>query len=86
MSYSTGPQNQTRARNTMDRKRVIVWMTVAVAVILFVMTTVLLGALPPWPVWVFFGLSHGFFCAVVWNTKPYTGPHQRPLYDTGSQV
>lgn len=66
----------------MNRKRVIVWMTVAIVVVLVVMTTVLLGALPPWPVWVFFGLSHGFFCLFVWRTEPYPGPHVKPLSDS----
>jgi hypothetical protein len=63
----------------MNRKRVILWMTVAVAVILLTMTTVLLGAPPPWPVWLFFALSHSFFCAVVWQTRPYPGPFQDPM-------
>jgi hypothetical protein len=53
-------------------------MTVAVAVILFMMTTMLLGAIPPWPVWLFFGISHGFFCTVIWRTQPYLGPHTKP--------
>ncbi|MGB1875436.1 MAG: hypothetical protein ACPHGY_00740 [Rhodospirillaceae bacterium] len=65
----------------MNRKRVIVWMTVAVAVILFMMTTMLLGAIPPWPVWLFFGISHGFFCTVIWRTQPYLGPHTKPTQE-----
>lgn len=65
----------------MNRKRVIVWMTVAVMLTLLTMTTVLLGALPPWPVWLFFALSHGFFCAVIWRTPPYGGPHREPMPD-----
>lgn len=67
--------------NTMNRKRVIVWMTVAVVLTLLTMTTVLLGALPPWPVWLFFALSHGFFCAMVLRTPPYEGPHREPMPD-----
>lgn len=63
----------------LNRKRVVVWMTVGVAVTLFVMTFVLLGAVPPWPVWLFFALSHGFFCAMVWRVKPYRGPYHRPM-------
>ncbi|MBT4740789.1 MAG: hypothetical protein HOH20_03800 [Rhodospirillaceae bacterium] len=63
----------------MNRKRVILWMTVAVLVVLMAMTTVLLRAIPPWPVWLFFGISHGFFCAVVWRTQPYPGPHKEPM-------
>ena len=63
----------------MNRKRVVIWMTAAVIVILFMMTFMLLGALPPWPVWVFFGLSHGFFCTMIWRAKPYRGPYQKPM-------
>lgn len=65
----------------MNRKRVILWMTVAVGIILLMMTTVLLGALPPWPVWLFFAISHSFFCAVVWHTKPHSGPYVKPMED-----
>jgi hypothetical protein len=67
------------AYTPMNRKRVILWMTVAVGLILLVMTVVLLGAPPPWPVWLFFAISHGFFCLLVWRTKPYPGPHSTPL-------
>ncbi len=71
----------------MNRKRVILWMTVAIAVVLVMMTTVLLGAFPPWPVWLFFGISHGFFCLVIWRTRPYPGPHVTPLSEsTGSPL
>ena len=63
----------------MNPKRVVAWMTVAVGVILFMMTFLLLGALPPWPVWLFFAISHGFFCAVIWRTPPYLGPHRTPM-------
>ncbi|MDE0800419.1 MAG: hypothetical protein OSB02_06735 [Rhodospirillaceae bacterium] len=70
--------NQTSG-TPMNRKRVIVWMTVAVGIILLTMTTVLLGALPPWPVWLFFGISHGFFCAVVWRTKPHPDPYAKTM-------
>ncbi|NKB43654.1 MAG: hypothetical protein GKS03_05185 [Alphaproteobacteria bacterium] len=66
-------------KNSMNRKRVILWMTVAVMIVLLAMTTVLLGALPPWPVWLFFAISHGFFCSVVWRTPPYPGPHTKPM-------
>lgn len=67
--------------NTMNRKRVIVWMTVAVVITLLGLTAALLGALPPWPVWLFFALSHGFFCIVVWKTQPFEGPHLIPMPD-----
>jgi len=65
----------------MNRKRVITWMTLAVAVTFLTMTFVLLGAAPPWPVWLFFAISHGFFCTVIWRTPPYPGPHRRPMDD-----
>lgn len=77
MSNNTHPQSG--RPNTMNRKRVIVWMTVAVLMTLLTMTTVLLGAIPPWPVWLFFALSHAFFCTVVWKTPPYRGPHHKPM-------
>jgi hypothetical protein len=65
----------------MNRKRVITWMTVGVGVIFLMMTFILLGALPPWPVWVFFGISHGFFCVAVWRVRPYRGPFLKPMPD-----
>ena len=72
-------QIQQPTNTPMNRKRVIFWMTVEIGVILLVMTTVLLGSIPPWPVWLFFAISHGFFCTVVWQTKPYPGPHRPPM-------
>ena len=71
-----------RHNHPMNPRRVILWMTIGVAVVLLMMTVILLGAIPPWPVWLFFAISHGFFCAVVWKVKPYPGPFAQPLTES----
>lgn len=63
----------------MDRELVITLVSAGVLVTFLIMTVVLLGALPPWPIWLFFAVSHGFFCVIVWRTKPYRGPFVRPM-------
>ena len=63
----------------MNRKNVIIWMTLAVISILFILSVSLLGTIPPLPIWVFFGISHGFFCVMVYITPNYKGPYKKPL-------
>lgn len=66
---------------TMNRKRVILWMTVAVFVLFgWLMLTIFQG-LPPWPVTFWFVASHVFFCAVVLRVRPFKGPYATPLAD-----
>lgn len=64
---------------TMNRKRVIVWMTVAVAVLFIWMMATVFGGLPPWPVVLWIVASHVFFCAVVVRVRPFTGPYTTPM-------
>ena len=66
----------------MNRKRVIVLMTVAVAFMLAVPMTAIFGGIPPWPVLFWFVASHVFFCAVIWRVKPFKGPYVEPMVDT----
>ena len=65
----------------MNRKRVIVLMTIAVAFVLAVPMTAIFGGIPPWPVVFWFVASHVFFCVVISRVKPFTGPYVEPLVD-----
>lgn len=63
----------------MNRKRVIVWMTVAVFITLVALMVAAFDGFPPWPVLLWFGLSHVFFCTVIWNVPPFKGPYTQPM-------
>ncbi len=65
----------------MNRKRVIVLMTVAVAFMLAVPMTAIFGGIPPWPVVFWFVASHVFFCTVIARVKPFKGPYVEPMVD-----
>ena len=65
----------------MNRKKVIILMTIAVFFMLAVPMTVIFGGIPPWPVLFWYTASHVFFCAVIIRVKPYTGPYREPLTD-----
>ncbi|MBM3513033.1 MAG: hypothetical protein FJX59_04890 [Alphaproteobacteria bacterium] len=66
---------------TMNRKRVIFWMTLAVFVLLGWLMLTIFGGLPPWPVTLWFVASHVFFCMVVMRVQPFKGPYTTPLVD-----
>ncbi len=70
-----------RFGNTMNRRRVIVWMTVAVFVVLTVLAGLLFNGIPPWPVLLCFAASHITFCIIVSRVKPYHGPYTEPIED-----
>jgi hypothetical protein len=81
MTRSTPSSNRigrNRMGPTMNRKRVIVWMTVAVVITLVWLTISIFDTFPPWPVVICFGISHAFFCIVVWNVQPFRGPYTEP--------
>ena len=63
---------------TMNRKRVIVWMTVAVFMTLIWLTISIFDRFPPWPVLLWFGISHAFFCFVISKVQPFKGPYTEP--------
>jgi hypothetical protein len=64
-----------------NRTRVIVLMTLAVFFMLAVPMTAIFGGMPPWPVVLWFAVSHVFFCVVIARVKPFTGPYREPLRD-----
>jgi hypothetical protein len=63
----------------MNTKRVIVWMTVGVFIVLGWLMFTIFDGLPPWPVVACFTISHVFFCIVVSNVRPYRGPYAEPV-------
>ncbi len=63
----------------MNRTRVIVGTTVAVFVILCILAMVFFRGIPPWPVLLWFAVSHLFFCIVIARVKPYRGPYAEPM-------
>jgi len=65
----------------MNPRRVIIWMTVAVFIVLTVLAVMFFGGWPPWPVLLCFAISHGVFCFVVARVKPYRGPYKEPMTD-----
>ncbi len=62
----------------MNRKRVILLMTVAVFFMLAYLMVMVFGGLPPWPVLLWFALSHAFFCTVIWRVRQFKGPYTEP--------
>lgn len=66
---------------TMNRTRVIIWMTLAVMVMVGGLMAAIFGGWPPWPVTAWFVASHLFFCVVVLRVQPFKGPYTRPLMD-----
>jgi hypothetical protein len=66
---------------SMNRKRVIVWMTIAVAFMLAVPMSAIFGGIPPWPIVTWFVASHVVFCTIIMRVKPYTGPYVEPMID-----
>lgn len=65
----------------MNRKRVIVWMTVAVFVLLGWLMITIFEGFPPWPVLFWFAVSHIFFCVVIARVRPFRGPYSDPMSD-----
>lgn len=65
----------------MNRRAVIVLMTAGVFIVLSLLTILFFEGWPPWPVIMWFTLSHVFFCIVISRVKPFQGPHQEPMAD-----
>lgn len=70
-----------RQGSRMNRKRVIVLMTLAIFVLFGWLMITVFNGLPPWPFVLAFTVSHLFFCIVVASVKPYRGPYTKPLVD-----
>ena len=66
---------------TMNRKRVIVLTTLAMAAMLLFVGTFVFQAVPPWPMLLWFAVSHLFFCVVIARVKPFRGPYHEPMVD-----
>jgi len=75
------PFQHGRVGATMNRKRVIIVMTLAVFFILGVPLTAIFHGIPPWPLIFWFAVSHIFFCVLIARTKPFKGPYREPLTD-----
>jgi hypothetical protein len=70
-----------RAGSTMNRKRVIVLTTLAMLAMLLFVGIFVFHAVPPWPVLLWFAVSHLFFCVVIARVKPFRGPYTEPMED-----
>ncbi|MGE4062145.1 MAG: hypothetical protein AB7E79_02150 [Rhodospirillaceae bacterium] len=64
---------------TMNRKAIIILMTVGIFVVLGLLMLLFFEGWPPWPVTFWFTVSHVFFCVVIWHVKPFTGPYKTPM-------
>jgi predicted MFS family arabinose efflux permease len=65
--------------NAMNRKAIIILMTVGIFIVLSMLMLLFFEGWPPWPVIFWFAVSHAFFCAVVIRVKPFTGPYKEPM-------
>lgn len=65
--------------STMNRKAIIILMTVGIVMILSMLMLLFFEGWPPWPVILWFAVSHAFFCAVILRVKPFTGPYKEPM-------
>jgi hypothetical protein len=63
----------------MNRKAIIIGMTVGVFIVLGILMLLFFKGWPPWPVLLWFTASHAFFCAMIVRTKPFNGPYQEPM-------
>jgi membrane protein implicated in regulation of membrane protease activity len=68
----------------MNPRRVIVWMTAGVCLVIGYLMAAVFGGWPPWPVLACFALSHVFFCFVIARVRPYRGPHTEPMAERTS--
>lgn len=66
---------------SMNRTAIIVLMTGGVFVVLGVLMLLFFRGWPPWPVAMWFTISHVFFCIVIARAKPFRGPHKEPIAD-----
>jgi len=65
----------------MNRARVVGLMTVAVFITLGGLMTAIFDGFPPWPVMLWFTLSHVFFCLVILSVRPFKGPYTTPMIE-----
>jgi len=74
-------RRRTQTGNPMNRKAVILMMTVGVFVVLGMLMVLFFQGWPPWPVILWFAVSHIFFCALIAGVRPYPGPYREPMAD-----
>ena len=63
----------------MNRKAIIIVMTLGVFIVLGTLMVLFFEGWPSWPVVLWFTVSHAFFCTMILRTKPFHGPHQEPM-------
>lgn len=63
----------------MNRKAIIIMMTAGIFAVLTTLMILFFEGWPPWPVTMWFAVSHAFFCAVVLRVKPFKGPYREPM-------
>lgn len=63
----------------MNPRKVIVLTTIGLFIILTTIATLFFGGIPPWPMLLWFAVSHAFFCFVIARVRPYTGPYTEPM-------
>lgn len=71
--------------SVMNPRRVIVWTTVGVFTVLCTVATLFFRGIPPWPMLLWFAVSHAFFCIVIARVKPYRGPYIQPMADPAAE-
>jgi NADH:ubiquinone oxidoreductase subunit H len=71
------------AGESMNRKAIILLMTAGIFVVLGILMLLFFGGWPPWPVTLWFALSHVFFCVVIARVKPFRGPYREPMGEPG---
>jgi hypothetical protein len=69
------------AGSRMNSRKVIMLMTIAVFFMLAGPLAAIFGGIPPWPVILWFAISHIFFCVLIAGTKPFAGPYTEPYVD-----
>ena len=67
--------------SVMNPRRVIVLTTIGVFIVLCTVATLFFHGIPPWPMLLWFAVSHAFFCIVIARVKPYHGPYVEPMAD-----
>ncbi len=65
----------------MNHRAIIILMTAGVFAVLCMLMLLSFQGWPPWPVILWFAVSHLFFCAVVVRTKPFKGPYTTPMQE-----
>lgn len=63
----------------MNRRAIIVLMTLGVFLVLGMLMALFFEGWPPWPVILWFAVSHVFFCYMIARTQTFKGPYREPM-------